>query len=69
MWDVKMKTDTTDIYVKFKTKFVERCGESRTLKIRKLVDGDSIADMKPNELFRLMKRRAERHVASSTNLF
>lgn len=71
VWDVMMKTDTIDPYLKLKKKkkVVERCGESGTLKIRKMVAGESIADMKPNELFCLMKRRAESHIASSTNLF
>lgn len=48
VWDVMMKTDTTDPYLKLKKKVVERCGESGTLKIRRMVAGESIADMKPN---------------------
>nr|XP_042913710.1 uncharacterized protein LOC122273771 [Parasteatoda tepidariorum] len=67
--DVIMNPDITDPYMDLKSKIIERCGESKTEEIRRLLAGENLGDRKPTELLRDMKRRAENHKIEDELLF
>lgn len=62
--DIIMSPDPTNPYHILKSKFIERCRESHILEIQKLLDGESLGDIKPTELLPFMNRRAESHTIS-----
>lgn len=66
--DIIMQPDGTDPYLDLKKKVIERCSESRSHEIRRLLAGESLGDRKPTELLREMKRRAESHKLDDTLL-
>ncbi|GBN19873.1 hypothetical protein AVEN_105804-1 [Araneus ventricosus] len=59
--DVIIQPDSSDPYADLKIKIIDRCSESKTQEIRRLLAGESLGDRKPSELLRVMKRRAENH--------
>ncbi|XP_071036996.1 uncharacterized protein, partial [Parasteatoda tepidariorum] len=67
--DVIMQPDVTDPYMDLISKIIERCGESKTEEIRRLLAGENLGDRKPSELLRDMKRRAENHKIEDELLF
>lgn len=66
--DVIIKTGKVDPYQELKDAVIERCGESRTQEIRKLIAGEQLGDRKPSQLLRDMERRAEAHTVSDALL-
>lgn len=54
--DIILKARSETSYDELKTAIVERCGESKTLEIRKLLAGEQLGDRKPSELLRDMTR-------------
>ncbi|KAF8791342.1 uncharacterized protein LOC129959660 [Argiope bruennichi] len=67
--DVIIQPHSTDPYSDLKAIVIERCSESKTQEIRRLLAGESLGDRKPSELLRIMKRRAESHNIDDSLLF
>ncbi|GFQ88406.1 uncharacterized protein TNCT_493461 [Trichonephila clavata] len=57
--DVILSPGSTNPYSKLKEEVIARCGESKSLEIRRLLAGEQLGDGKPSELFRGMQRRSE----------
>lgn len=66
--DIIIKENKTDPYTELKDAVVERCGESRSQEIRKLIAGEQLGDRKPSQLLRDMERRAKAHTISDALL-
>lgn len=66
--DIIMQPDPTDPYTNLKAKIIQRCGESKTEEIRRLLAGELLGDRKPSDLLREMKRRAENFKLEDTLL-
>lgn len=66
--DVILKDVTDDSYGELQEAIVNRCGESRSQEIRKLLLGEQLGDRKPSQLLRDMQRRAQSHSVSDTLL-
>lgn len=66
--DVILKPKTEDPFNELRSAILERCGESRTQEIRRLLAGEQLGDRKPSQLLRDMQRRAESHDVSETLL-
>jgi hypothetical protein len=66
--DIILRQRTETSYDELKAAITERCGESSTQEIRKLLAGEQLGDRKPSELLRVMKRRAEKHDVSDSLL-
>lgn len=66
--DIILKERSEASYDELKTAIVDRCGESKTQEIRKLLAGEQLGDRKPTELLRDMTRRAENHKISDVLL-
>lgn len=67
--DFIMSPNKTDPYLELKNKIIERCGETKTQEIRRLLAGENLGDRKPSEFLRIMKRRAENHNIDDSLLF
>lgn len=66
--DIIVRERTDASYDELKKAIIDRCGESRTQEIRRLITGEQLGDRKPSELLRDMTRRAENHDISDTLL-
>ncbi|GBL80781.1 hypothetical protein AVEN_26220-1 [Araneus ventricosus] len=58
---VIIQPDPSDPYTDLKSKIIACCSESKTQEIRRLLAGESLGDLKPSKLLRVIKRRAENH--------
>lgn len=67
--DVIMQPNATNPYTDLKSKIIERCSESKSQEIRRLLAGENLGDRKPSELLRIMQRRAESHKIDDSLLF
>lgn len=67
--DVIIQPDAVTPYQNLKSKIIERCSETKTQEIRRLLAGESLGDRKPSELLRSMQRRAENHNIADSLLF
>ncbi|GBL79237.1 hypothetical protein AVEN_92461-1 [Araneus ventricosus] len=59
--DIIISPDKTDPYAILKNEVISRCGENKSEEIRRLLAGEQLSDLKPSELLRVMRRRAENH--------
>ena len=66
--DVIIDQQKDDPYQQLKDAVIERCGESRSQEIRKLITGEQLGDRKPSQLLREMERRAKAHTVSDSLL-
>lgn len=66
--DIILDPDKLDPYGVLKNNVVNRCSESSTQSIRKLLAGEQLGDRKPTELLRIMKSRAESQNVSDSML-
>lgn len=66
--DVIISPDNSDPFKNLKDEIIQRCGETKSQEIRRLLAGEQLGDRKPSELLRVMQRRAENHKVSDTLL-
>ncbi|XP_035216669.1 uncharacterized protein LOC118190085 [Stegodyphus dumicola] len=59
--DIILRERTDSSYEDLKATITERCGESSTSEIRKLLTYEQLGDRKPSELLRVMIRRVEKY--------
>ncbi|XP_035216768.1 uncharacterized protein LOC118190202 [Stegodyphus dumicola] len=66
--DIILRERTHAAYEDLKAAITERCGESSTSEIRKLLTGEQLGSRKPSELLRVMSRRTEKYNVSDSLL-
>lgn len=66
--DIILQDITDESYRLLQDAIINRCGESRSQEIRKLLAGEQLGDRKPSQLLRDMQRRAQSHDISDALL-